>query len=187
MKKKTILFSLITFFSFILLLDIIRIPNLLYPVHQDIPGKCFLKSGLSCDDAQVTSRDIKMRFTNLLGEDLRNVNLSFNKCQDEDGIAFGPKELRNGESGAYTITCKKPMIGERIKINLHLNYIFASNDISHSVSGLLMQRTQDPVIPSFFDIFSRYFPHLMFFGPLAAIIVLSMMLHKENLKLKKIK
>ena len=188
MNKKNVLIVLIVVFSVILLLYAKWfVINVIFPPHRNIPNKCHLTSGLSCVDAQVYSKGIIMRITNSLGYDIQNITLSYTKCVDEDGVASGRTILVNGQTSTYSINCSKRMIGKKSSTNLHFNYTITNNMTSKSVSGVLIQRVEAPAIPTFGEIFVASFPYLVFIVLVTALIVLSKMLKKENLKNKKIK
>ena len=128
-----------------------------------------------------------MKIANNLGQDIQNIKLSFAKCLDEDGISSGPVTLANGESGKYVATCTNPFSGSKISTSLHFNYTTAGNLNIESVNGSLIQRVESSTIPSFSDIFLKYRHFLVLIVIISIIFVLSILLHKENLKFKKIK
>ena len=109
-----------------------------------LPNKCLLQSGITCTDAKVSISDITVKITNSLGKDLQAINFTVAGCDSvaTQGIASGPLQLLNGESGLFTITCDVPLSGAKFSSDTFFNYTLTEQDISHSVSGSLIQKIE---------------------------------------------
>ena len=127
----------ITTYGWSILVVLIAISALAYfgvlDLRLFLPSKCVVDVGLVCSDFTVGSNAVNLILANSLGWDITISSIKMEGCQ---GAFSGPKALKNGHSGNYTIgLCS--INQKKYAANVNVTYTLESG-IPHTSKGQII-------------------------------------------------